>query len=57
MFRMGLDSQSCAYPPSNRPYSPSEDDEAAVNRVCGQFQPAPSEVGSSFSEPLSINRM
>mgnify|MGYP007056089773 CR=1 FL=1 len=54
---MGFDPQSCSYPPPNRRYPSSKDDEEAVDRVCGQFQPAPSEVGPPISEPLSIDRV
>jgi len=30
---MGLDPQSCSYPPPNRPCSSRKDDEAAVDRL------------------------
>ena len=57
MFRMGADPQSCSCPPADRSYHSCRVDEAVANRVCGEFQPAASEVGTPFSEPVPIDRV
>ena len=57
LFRMGAYPQSCTYPLADGPYPSRPDDEAIVNGVRGQFQPAPSEVGPPFSEPISVDRV
>ena len=54
---MGADSQSCSYPPADGFYPSCWDDEAVVNRVCGEFQPTASEVGAPFSESVPIDRV
>jgi len=57
LFRMGADPQSCSYPPADGFYPSCRDDEAVVNRVCGEFQLAASEVGTPFPEPVPIDRV
>lgn len=57
MFGMGADPQSCSYPASDGLNPSGWNDEAVVNRVCGEFQPTASEVGAPFSEPVPIDRV